>query len=113
MLNALQVTLVLITALMIGVADALIKKIAAAPSFAQALRDPWMLAILFLYFLQVVIIVYIFTRKGDLLIYGNIFIIFYSVTTVLLGLLIFKENLSLVKIIGIILALAGAFLINR
>jgi drug/metabolite transporter (DMT)-like permease len=113
MLNALQITLVLVSALMIGVADAIIKKAAAVNSLTLALRDPWLLLACLLYLIQIGMIVYIFVHKGDLVIYGNIFIIFYSITTALLGVLIFKEHLSAVQILGILLALTGAVLINR
>jgi drug/metabolite transporter (DMT)-like permease len=58
-------------------------------------------------------IVYIFARKGDLVVYGNMFIICYSIITVILGLLIFKEHVSALQILGIALALIGAYLINR
>lgn len=113
MLNSLQIILILLSALLIGIADALIKKISLTHSFLLALKDPWMLAICALYLIQVVMIVYIFAHKGDLVIYGNIFIICYSIITVLLGLLVFKEHVSIVQILGIVLALMGAYLINR
>lgn len=113
MLNSLQITLILISTLMIGAADAIIKKVGAAHSFAVALKDPWLILACLLYLLQIGIIVYIFVHKGDLVVYGNIFIIFYSITTVLLGLLVFKEHVSVTQIIGIVLALIGAVLINR
>jgi drug/metabolite transporter (DMT)-like permease len=113
MLNPLQITLILISTLMIGAADAIIKKVGAANSFGVALKDPWLILASLLYLLQIGIIVYIFVHKGDLVVYGNIFIIFYSITTVLLGLLVFKEHISLTQIIGIVFALIGAVLINR
>lgn len=113
MLSIWQILLVLLSAIFVGIADALIKKISATHSFLLALKDPWMLVICLLYLIQVAMIVYIFAHKGDLVIYGNMFIICYSVITVIFGLLIFKEQVSLAQILGIVLALTGAFLINR
>jgi drug/metabolite transporter (DMT)-like permease len=113
MLSYWQIFIVLVSTVIVGVADMLIKKVASVHSFAMAIRNPWVIVAFLLYLIQVAMIVYIFVRKGDLVIYGNIFIIFYAITTALLGLLVFKERLSITQIIGIVLAVVGAILINR
>lgn len=99
------------SAVLIAVADAIIKKLAHGTDFWQAARDPWMLVVYVLYFFQILLAVYIF-YKGDLAIYGNLFIVFYSILMIALGVFFFNEHLTFVQVLGIALALGGAMLIN-
>ncbi|MCR4325325.1 MAG: hypothetical protein NUV59_00780 [Patescibacteria group bacterium] len=101
------------SALLIAIADGLIKKASASGSLLSAVLNPWMLLILLLYFVQILLAVYVFIHKGDIAIYANIFIVFYSVLMVAIGLIAFGERLSAVQSLGIVLALVGAVLINR
>jgi drug/metabolite transporter (DMT)-like permease len=71
-----------------------------------------MIAILVFYFVQILIAIYIFVNQGELAVYGNIFIVFYSIMMVLMGVFFFKEQLTLLQGVGIILALSGALLLN-
>ena len=112
MSNSLGLVVIFISALLIAGADSLIKKTSLQGSFSLAAFSPWMLVICTLYFLQILLVIYIFINRGELAIYANLFIIFYSVLTVLAGVFIFREKLSLVQGVGILLALSGAVLIN-
>ena len=112
MLGLIAILAVFASAILIAVADALIKKAAVAGDFWSAALSPWMLAICGLYFIQILIVVYVFINKGGLAIYGNIFIVFYSVSMVLLGVFFFQEHLTMLQYIGIALALTGALLLN-
>ena len=112
MSNSAGLIVICISALLIAGADALIKKTSISGSFSATVFNPWMLAICALYFLQILLVIYIFINKGELAVYANLFIIFYSVLMVLAGVLIFRERLSLLQGVGIVLALAGAILIN-
>jgi len=100
------------SALLIAVADALIKKTGNSTTFLSATLSPWMLLICILYFIQILLALYIFINKGELALYANIFIVFYSILMVLLGIFAFKEHLTFVQGIGIVLALTGALLLN-
>ena len=112
MLGFAAIVAVFASAILIAVADALIKKTAVTGDLWSAVLNPWMLAICGLYLIQILIVVYVFIQKGELAIYGNIFIIFYSISMVLLGVFFFNEQLSLLQYIGIALALTGAILLN-
>lgn len=104
--------LVITTAMLIAVADSLIKKSGMSGDFWSVLFSPWMLGAFALYFLQILLTLYIFLNRGELAIYANLFVAFYSIFAVLLGVLIFKEQISLLQGLGIFVALIGVFLIN-
>src|SRR5258708_4217290 len=108
MINIAGLAAVFLSALFITAADALIKKTSVQGNFVAALIDPWMLGILLLYFVQILLAIYIFTNQGGLAVYGNLFIVFYSIMMVLAGVLFFREQLTLVQSLGVALALLGA-----
>ena len=99
-------------AVLVAAADALLKQMSASGGFYTAMLNPWMIVVCLLYFIQILLALYVFIEKGNLAIFGNIFIVFYSVLTVVLGIILFGEHLTMWQGIGIALALAGAVLIN-
>ena len=103
---------VFLSAIFIILADSLIKKISIQGSFAVAFLDPWMLVAYILYFVQILFAIAIFTNKGELAIYTNLFIVFYSLFGVLIGVLFFKESLSYFQMAGIFFAVIAAALLN-
>ena len=112
MSNLFEIILMVISALLIVIADTLIKKVSTLGALPHLLLSPLMLVAYALYFIQIVIAAYIFIHGGELAIYTNLYIIFYSIMGVLSGVLIFSEHLSLIQGIGIIFALTGAVLLN-
>lgn len=112
MINFFQLLVIILAGIAVGIADALIKKTALKGSLWLALKSPWMLIILLLYFIQVVFFVYVFTHGWKLGVVGNAQMVFYSITVVLTGILIFGETLSLTQGIGIGLALVAVVLMN-
>lgn len=111
MLGLVALAAVFASAVLITVADALIKRIAIAGSFWGAVTDPLMLVICALYFVQILLGIYIF-RAGELAVYANLFIAFYSVLMIGFGVFFFSEHLTMLQVAGIALALIGAMLIN-
>jgi drug/metabolite transporter (DMT)-like permease len=101
-----------LSALLIAVADSLIKKESVGGSLLNGIFSPLMIVVYVLYFIQIIIAVYLFKHGGELAIYANLYIIFYSILCVVTGVLIFGEHISQVQGAGILLALVGAFLIN-
>lgn len=97
----------------VGTADALIKKISMAGDFWSAVKSPWMLLVLLLYFLQIGFFIYVFTHDWKLGVVGNLQMLAFSLTAVAAGFLIFKESLSAIQMAGIGLAIVAVFLINR
>ena len=111
MLNFSQIVLVFLSALTVIIGDSIVKKISIG-DFWSVLRDPWMLLVYLLYFLQIAFAVYIFIYKGELAVYANMYIVFYSILGIIFGVMFFKEGLSSIQFSGIILALIGAALMN-
>lgn len=112
MTNLLRFALVFSSALTIIVADSIIKKVSVGQSFFEVLKDPWIILVYALYFIQILFAVLIFIFKGELAIYTNLFIIFYGIFGVVVGILYFKESLTPIQAVGIFLGLLGAVLIN-
>lgn len=112
MLGFMGVAAVFLSALLVAVADAVIKQTTLTGNFLSALLSPWILLICTLYFLQVLLALYIFLNRGDLAVYGMLFNVFYSIAMILLGVLVFKEHITMWQSVGIALALAGTMLIN-
>jgi|SRR6185312_3466932 len=112
MLDVVGVVIVFLSAVLIAIADALIKQTSISGKFIASALTPWMVLVCLLYFVQILMAVYIFVHKGDLAIYSNVFIVFYSILMVFLGIEYFGEQLTLVQALGVLLALAGAVLLN-
>ncbi|MBS3140241.1 hypothetical protein J4479_04525 [Candidatus Woesearchaeota archaeon] len=108
----IQLSAIIVSGISLGVADALIKKIGLSGNFLSAIFNPWMIGVLALYFAQILLFVYIFISKWDLGMAGVFTAVFYSLTVVLIGLLFFGENISMVKWLGIIFAIIGVILMN-
>ena len=112
MLGSVGIAVMFASALLVAGADSLIKKASGSATLYTVILSPWMLLICVLYFIQIVLAAYIFVHRGELAIYGNIFIVFYSILMVLFGVFFFEEHLSAYQGLGIILGLAGALLLN-
>jgi drug/metabolite transporter (DMT)-like permease len=112
MTGALGVSLVLGSAILVAVADSLIKRLGDSAGFMAVALNPWMLAVCALYLIQILFAVYIFTHKGGLALYGNMFNVFYTILMTSFGVFFFSEQLSGVQLLGIVLALLGIVLIN-
>lgn len=112
MTNILQLLAIILAGVSVGIADALIKKITLTGSFWSAFKNQWMIIILLLYLAQIIFFIFLFKQNWNLGIVGNIQIVFYSITIILSGLIIFGENISIIQGIGIGLALIGVVLMN-
>jgi drug/metabolite transporter (DMT)-like permease len=108
----MNLVLVFLSAALIILADSLIKKAALGGSFTGAFLSPWMIVAYVAYFLQILLAILIFVNKGELAVYTNLFIVFYSLFGVLVGVLFFKETLSVFQLIGVLFAIAAAVFLN-
>ncbi len=104
--------LILFSAVTIIIADSLIKKISAGQTFSQVISNPWIIVICGLYLLQIFLIILVFIFAGELALYVNLFIIFYGILGIIIGISFFKETITTTQFIGITLGLIGAVLIN-
>lgn len=112
MLDSAAVLVVFFSAILIAIADSVIKTTAQSGNFLASATSPWMIAICVLYFVQILMAVFVFVHKGDLAIYANVFIVFYSILMVAIGMWYFGERVTSTQVVGIVLALVGAVLIN-
>jgi EamA domain-containing membrane protein RarD len=108
----LRLLLIILSATTIIIADSLIKKISAGQSFFNIIKNPWMILVYALYLIGIFIAIFIFISKGELAIYANLFIIFYGIFGVVIGMIFFKETISTIQIAGIGFGLIGAILMN-
>lgn len=107
-----QLLAVILAGTAVGVADAIIKKTAVSGNFISALKNPLIIVVLLLYLVQIIFFLYVFMHGWKLGILGNVQMLFYSITVVLSGFLIFGETLSLVQMAGVALALVAVILMN-
>lgn len=112
MVNYLQLGAIILAGISVGIADALIKKSALSGGFASAFSNPWMILVLLLYLFQVVFFVYVFINGWKLGIVGNLQMVFYSISVLVIGLIVFGEKITFVQGVGIALALIGVVLMN-
>jgi len=112
MINIFRIILICFSAVAIIVADSFLKKISTGQSFLNIIKDPWMILVLLLYLIQIFFVIFLFIFKIDLAIYSNLFIIFYGIFGVVIGLICFKESLSPIQMCGIGLGLIGAVMMN-
>lgn len=112
MINIIQLLAVMAAGLSVGIADALIKKAALDNSFFSAIKDPRMFFILFLYLIQIIFFIYVFSKGWKLGVAGVMQIVAYSAFVIFAGVFLFKESFSLVQYAGLALAVLGAILIN-
>jgi uncharacterized membrane protein len=110
--NILQPIVIILAGVSIGVADFLIKDVAIKGGFLSALKNPLVLIIILLYAIQIAFLFYIFRNHGKIGIVGNLQMVFYSLTVVILGLVVFGEKISIVQGVGVLLAVIGAILMS-
>lgn len=112
MVSYIQIGAIILAGIAVAIADGIIKKTAISGNFWSAFKNPLMILILLLYIVQVVFFVYVFMNDWNLGIVGNLQMVFYSISVVLIGIFIFGESLTLIQGIGIVFALIGVILIN-
>ena len=113
MSKIVAVIILFIAAVLIAFADAFIKKAAVSGTFIASLKSPWLYWSVLFYLAQILLVVYLFLYQWKLGILANVFVVFYSILTVVLGYLMFAEKLAPIQVIGIILGISGVFLMTR
>ncbi len=97
----------------IALADIFLKKAALAPTLGLAFRTPWMAAAILLYVYQIIFLTYFFIAGWNLSTISSLQTVVYILVVVVAGLVVFKESLTAMQLLGIILASAGAVLITK
>ena len=112
MVNYYHLGAIVLAAIAVAIADALIKKAALSGSFLGAIKSPWMIAVIVLYLAQIFFFIYVFINNWDLGIVGNLQMVFFSLSVILIGFLAFGETLTAIQFVGVGLALVGIVLMN-
>ena len=107
-----QAIIVVLAGIAVAIADGLIKKATIGATFTDALKNPLMIGVLFLYTVQIVFFTYVFVNDWQLGVVGILQMVAYSVFVVMTGIFIFKESFTATQYLGFVLAVFGAVLIN-
>lgn len=111
--KVIEISLIVIAVVAISIADVLLKKISVpATSFMSAVKNPLMLGVAGLYLIQIVIFLYVFVKKAELGAVGIIQTALYAFIVVGSGILFFNEEITVLKGVGMALAVLGVILIN-
>jgi drug/metabolite transporter (DMT)-like permease len=112
MLKLLQISLIILAVIAVAVADAFLKKASDGGSLPRAFQSPWMIGAVLLYLFQILFFTYMFVAGWQLSLVGSLQTVFYALVVLLAGIFIFRESLSLVQGVGVLLAVGGVILIN-
>jgi len=108
----MNTALLIFAASAVAIADVLLKRVHGAGSVLKALSSPWMIAAIGLYIVQIIIFTHLFISGAKLSYIGALQTVLYASITVLAGILVFHETVSLTQAIGIGLAFLGALLMQ-
>jgi drug/metabolite transporter (DMT)-like permease len=107
-----QLTIIGLAVIAVAVADVLLKRAASHGGWMQALRSPWLWGAVGLYLLQIGCFTYAFLSGWKLSLIGALQTALYALIVLAAGVLLFRETLTPVQAIGIVLAIGGVVLIN-
>ena len=102
--------LVLVSALLLTLADAIIKVQSGQPGFA--LFSKWMLCSYVLYLAQVVLSFWLFRTNAEFTVYVNLFVLTYGIACLIVGTQFFGDTLNNYQKTGIALGFVSALLLN-
>jgi drug/metabolite transporter (DMT)-like permease len=111
-IEVLRLIIVVVSALMLTVADAVIKTQSGHPGFMSTVFGRWMGVAYLLYFLQVVLGFWLFRTGAVFTVYVNMFVLTYGIACLLVGVWLFKEVLNPLQWAGIGLGFLAAMLMN-
>ena len=107
-----QLTLIGAAVMAVAVADILLKKATVQGSLDLAIRSPWLWGAVGLYLLQISFFTYAFVSGWPLSHIGALQTALYAVIVLAAGVLLYRETLTPVQIVGMVLAIGGVVLIN-
>lgn len=113
MISWLPFLSVISSAILVIAADSLIKAASCEGTWRQVMYSPKMLLCYLFYLLQILLAVVIFRSDGQLAIYANLFVVFYSILGVICGMLLFQERLTFTQFVGVALGLIASYLIAK
>ena len=107
-----QFALIGAAVLAVAIGDVLLKKAAVQGSLEHTLRSPWLWGAVALYLLQVALFAVVFIAGWKLSHVGVLQAVLYTVVVLVAGIVFYRETVTPVQVIGMLLAVAGVVLIN-
>lgn len=92
-------------------ADTLLRQAGAAPSLADALRNPLIIGVIVLYLVQIALLGITFVQHAKLGVIGSLQTVLYSLLVLATGFFIFHERLSPAQLVGVGFALVAVVLL--
>jgi len=111
-MSFIHTMLVVLAVSAVAIADIFLKKTQALGSMGKALTSPWMLGAIALYLFQIFFFTYLFMSGAKLSYIGVMQTALYAVIVLLGGILFFGESFTPLQIVGMVLALTGAVILN-
>lgn len=111
-MSFIHTLLVVLAVSAVAIADVFLKKTQSLGSMSQALMSPWMLGAIILYLFQIFFFTYLFMSGAKLTTIGIMQTVLYALIVLAAGIFLFGETLSVVQIVGIVLAIAGVIMLN-
>jgi drug/metabolite transporter (DMT)-like permease len=110
--KAIQWFIISLAVVVVALADIWLKKAASESNPADTLRSPWLWGAVGLYLLQISLLTYAFIAGWKLSILGAIQTALYTLIVLAAGVILYREPLTRVQVVGVLLAIAGIVLIN-
>ena len=107
-----QLIIVGLAVVAVAVADVLLKKAAIHGNWTQAVRSPWLWGAVGLYLIQIGFFTYAFVSGWALSLIGALQTALYALIVLGAGVLLYRETLTPVQVVGVVLAVGGVVLIN-
>jgi len=107
-----QLTLIGAAVIAAAIAGVLLKKATVHGSVEQAIRSPWLWGAVGLYLLQIGFFTYAFVSGWQLSSIGALQTALYAVIVLAAGVLLYRETVTPVQLVGMLLAVGGVVLIN-
>lgn len=112
-MNKLAYLILVGSVLAIAVADVVLKHAGTqSHTFKQMIVNPWFIAALILYSIQVIGFGYLFMTGARLTSIGVMQTVVYAIVVITSGVFVFSESVSIVQGVGIGLSVIGVVLIN-
>jgi drug/metabolite transporter (DMT)-like permease len=111
-MQLMRLALIVVAVISVAIADIFLKKAAANGNLWLALKSPWMLGAILLYLNQIFFFTYVFVRGWELSLVGSLQTVLYALIVLGAGIFLLNEHLTRLQLVGVILAIGGAVLIN-
>jgi len=111
-MQSIRLTLIIMAVISVAITDIFLKKTAANGNLWQAIKSPWMLGAILLYLNQIFFFTYVFVRGWELSLVGSLQTVLYALIVLGAGIFLLNEHLTRLQLVGVLLAIGGAVLIN-